>query len=84
MGESILKLKNVNKIFETDAGEVQVLKNINMTIDKGELIGVFGKSGSGKSTLMNMITGIDIQRMKFGLIVNQFTNMVNQNGCLEE
>ncbi|NLL07026.1 MAG: ABC transporter ATP-binding protein [Clostridiaceae bacterium] len=59
MGESILKLKNVNKIFETDAGEVQVLKNINMTIDKGELIGVFGKSGSGKSTLMNMITGID-------------------------
>ena len=35
------------------------MKNVNLTIGKGEFVGVIGKSGSGKSTLINMITGID-------------------------
>lgn len=59
MSESIIRLKNVNKSFRSDAGEVRVLKNISLNVGRGDLIGIFGKSGSGKSTLMNMITGID-------------------------
>jgi putative ABC transport system ATP-binding protein len=52
-------LKDVKKTFKTEAGDFYALKGVNLTVDKGEFVGVVGKSGSGKSTLINMITGID-------------------------
>ena len=57
--ESLINLTNVVKAYKTDAGDFLALKGINLTIGKGEFVGVIGKSGSGKSTLINMITGID-------------------------
>ena len=58
-GEYLIKLNNVNKAYKTEAGDFLALKNINLSINAGEFVGVIGKSGSGKSTLINMITGID-------------------------
>jgi putative ABC transport system ATP-binding protein len=49
----------VVKTYETGAGGVTVLKNIDLRVNEGEFVGVVGPSGSGKSTLLNMITGID-------------------------
>lgn len=57
--EKLIRLKRVHKSFATDTGILPVLKDIQIDIEKGDLVGIFGKSGSGKSTLMNMITGID-------------------------
>lgn len=57
--QPLIELRRVVKTYETAAGPVTVLKNINLQIDKGEFVAVIGKSGSGKSTLLNMITGID-------------------------
>ncbi|MBZ7985960.1 ABC transporter permease [Campylobacter sp. Cr9] len=51
----MIKIKNLNKFY----GKTQVLKDINISIQKGEFVILLGKSGSGKSTLLNMIGLID-------------------------
>ncbi|MCH5320707.1 MAG: ABC transporter ATP-binding protein [Eubacterium sp.] len=51
----ILKVSNVSKSF----GDKTIIKDINLTVKKGELIGLLGVSGSGKTTLFNSISGID-------------------------
>jgi len=56
---NLIELKNVTKSFESAAGRYEALKNINLSIGKGEFLAVVGRSGSGKSTLLNMLTGID-------------------------
>jgi putative ABC transport system ATP-binding protein len=55
----LIDLRNLVKNYQTGGGEVNVLKQINLTIGAGEFVSVMGPSGSGKSTLINMITGID-------------------------
>ncbi|MEI6852174.1 MAG: ABC transporter ATP-binding protein [Bacteroidota bacterium] len=57
--EPILILKNVSKEFNTKERKFKALKDINLSVKKGEYLAITGKSGSGKSTLLNMITGID-------------------------
>lgn len=55
----LISLNQVNKIYRSGSGDVQVLKDVNFKVDKSEFVVVEGPSGSGKSTLLNMITGID-------------------------
>jgi putative ABC transport system ATP-binding protein len=57
--ELLIDLRDVVKTYETGAGGVTVLKDIDLRVNEGEFVGVVGPSGSGKSTLLNMITGID-------------------------
>lgn len=54
-----LKITNLNKNFETKAGSLAVLKDINIDIEQGEFICAVGASGSGKSTLLRQIAGLD-------------------------
>src|ERR1051325_8290263 len=57
--DTIIDMHGIVKTFRNEAGEVTVLKGIDLTINRGEFVSIVGKSGSGKSTLLNMITGID-------------------------
>ncbi len=52
--DTLIKLENVNKSFDN----AEVLKNISLTVNKGEFISILGPSGCGKSTLFNIITGL--------------------------
>lgn len=52
-------LENVSKIYQMGEVEVKALKQIDLTIDKGEFVVVLGPSGSGKTTMLNCIGGID-------------------------
>ena len=52
---SYLEIKNVNKYY----GKFQALKNINLTIEKGEFISFLGPSGCGKTTLLRTISGLE-------------------------
>ena len=53
-----LKLDHIDKTFRRGAVESEVLKDINLSIDKGEVISIIGHSGCGKSTLLNLIAGL--------------------------
>lgn len=55
---NIIELKNVYKSFYTDDGEILVLDNINLTLEKGKILGVLGPSGSGKSTILNILANL--------------------------
>lgn len=55
----LLNTLHLSKYYETSAGAVRALEDVNLSIRRGEFLGVVGKSGAGKSTLANMLTGID-------------------------
>ena len=56
---NLIEVQNLNKSFTTDAGELQVLKGINLSIKEGEMVGVVGASGVGKSTLLHILGALD-------------------------
>ena len=59
MSNEIIKLINISKSFSGPGKDVQVLKNINLTINSGEIVSLTGPSGSGKSTLLHIIALLD-------------------------
>ena len=59
MNQPILSLQGVTKEFQSKERTFTALKNVSLSVEKGEYLAITGKSGSGKSTLLNMITGID-------------------------
>ncbi|NME68228.1 ABC transporter ATP-binding protein [Flammeovirga aprica] len=54
-----LELKNVSKAYGTGKDRVEVLKDINLTIEEGEFVAIVGFTGSGKTTLINLINGLE-------------------------
>jgi NitT/TauT family transport system ATP-binding protein len=54
-----LQINNLSKRFQTQNGDLLVLKDINITISQGEFVCAVGASGSGKSTLLRQIAGLD-------------------------
>ena len=54
MSEAVIKLENVNKTY----GKNEVLKGVNMQVNKGDIYGLVGRNGAGKTTLMRMLCGI--------------------------
>lgn len=55
----MIALTNIHKSYKTGASRLHVLKGINLTIARGEMVAVMGSSGSGKSTLLNIIGLLD-------------------------
>src|SRR3954464_15925709 len=53
-----LKLDHIDKIFTRGAASTEVLKDINLTIEKGEYVSIIGHSGCRKPTLLNIIAGL--------------------------
>jgi ABC-type bacteriocin/lantibiotic exporter with double-glycine peptidase domain len=65
-----LKIKNVNFRYEDKKDKV-FPHNLDLTINKGEIVGLFGKSGSGKSTLLHLITGL-LKPLEGEITINNF------------
>lgn len=56
---SVLKIENLTKTYKTKVEEINILKDVNFTVEKGDLIAIQGKSGSGKTTFLNLIGLLD-------------------------
>ena len=57
--EIVVDVKDVSKVYESESGRTQVLDHVNVSIRKGEFVGIVGDSGSGKTTLLNLVGGMD-------------------------
>ena len=57
---AILKLTDICKDYQQGREPVRVLKNINLTVERGDYLAIMGPSGSGKTTLMNIIGCLDV------------------------
>lgn len=63
----MIKIENLTKTFETPHGKVEVLKGINLNIEKGDIFGIIGFSGAGKSTLIRCLNRLE--EPDFGKII---------------
>ena len=57
--EEVLKIEKVSKTYQAKNGEIEALKDINFTVNRGEFVSIIGPSGCGKSTLLSIIAGLE-------------------------
>jgi len=68
---TLISLKEIGKVYRTGKITVNALRNINLTVKRGEFIAIVGPSGSGKSTLMNILGCLDTPSSGEYLLDNQ-------------
>ena len=59
MNDAVIRIENINKIYHVGEVDLHVLKDVTVTIHRGEMVAIMGASGSGKTTLMNIIGCMD-------------------------
>lgn len=58
--DAVITMENINKFYEMGGEPLHVLKDVSLTVKRGEYLAILGPSGSGKSTLMNIIGCMDV------------------------
>jgi macrolide transport system ATP-binding/permease protein len=77
---NIIETRDLNKYYGQGPSRLQVLKNINISIEKGDFVAIIGQSGSGKSTLMNMLGCLDVPTSGQYIIDGVETGHLDSNG----
>jgi len=69
-----LKIDHVDKAFSSGTATTQVLRDVTLSIDRGEFVSIIGHSGCGKSTLLNLIAGLTVVSAGAILLENKEVN----------
>ena len=56
----MIRLANVNKTYPTRGGPARILRDVNLTVNAGERVGILGRNGAGKSTLIRLVSGAEL------------------------
>src|SRR5213595_3965297 len=72
--QAYLKLDHIDKTFTRGNATTEVLKDINLTIEKGDYVSIIGHSGCGKSTLLNIVAGLTDTTQGCVLLENREVN----------
>ena len=83
----IIKIENLTKIFKVGKSEITALKDINLSIEKGEIFGIIGLSGAGKSTLVRNINFLEtptegkifFEEKELGMLTNKELRAVRKD-----
>ncbi|MFJ5297790.1 ABC transporter ATP-binding protein [Pseudomonas sp. SLFW] len=60
MSESILSARNLSKVVPSTEGDLTILHELSLELNKGDTLAIVGASGSGKSTLLGLLAGLDL------------------------
>ena len=73
---TLLSLQNISKVYNSNIGNFEVFKEINLQINENENVFLFGPSGCGKSSLLNIISGLD---KPDGGVISFLNNKISNN-----
>jgi NitT/TauT family transport system ATP-binding protein len=57
-GEALLSVRGLKKVYHTDGGDIEAVRDLTFDLGRGELVCLVGPSGSGKTTLLKCIAGL--------------------------
>lgn len=77
--EPIISLKDIHLTLSSDAGPVNILRGIDLTVQPGETVGIVGPSGSGKSTLMSIMAGLEVPTSGSVLMVGEAIETMSED-----
>lgn len=66
---AVVTLKNISKLYHTENGETEALRNINIIVEENEFVSIIGPSGCGKSTVLSIIAGLE-EKSSGALLIN--------------
>lgn len=75
----ILRAENIRKLFVTNSGELRGVKDINLEIEPGEFVTIFGPNGCGKSTLINIFAGL--LQADSGALTSDYGDLAEMKKC---
>lgn len=79
MNNRVIACHGLGKSFSDGSARIDILKNINFEVNKGELVAIVGNSGSGKSTLLHLLGGLDQPTQGKIMINNKNLNDLSEN-----
>src|SRR3954468_21621979 len=59
MAEAYIRARNLSKVYQSGAAELVIFSNLDLDVEKGEMLALVGESGAGKSTLLHLLGGLD-------------------------
>jgi len=81
--KTILQIQDIDKIYQSENGEIEALKDINFNIQEGEFVSIIGPSGCGKSTLLSIIAGLENKTSGEVYIDGKLGYMLQKDNLLE-
>ncbi|MEE3320598.1 MAG: lipoprotein-releasing ABC transporter ATP-binding protein LolD [Pseudomonadota bacterium] len=78
--EPVLQASHLVKCYDEGPTELEVLRGVNLTVEKGDILAIIGASGSGKSTLLNLLGGLDTATRGKVTIAGNDLSTLNERG----